>query len=211
MWKVGQKLHFFFQMSAILTFDFSKQKTITFFRRKLSKLHKKDTILHVTITFSLKQGQTGTRSGPIWVPLTYSIKFAACTFHYIIIGLIVIIMEENPHLPSSGANTGDLYPQKFKCWATRPYWGLKVEFTRPIPPSPFFRFPIPVGKNINAVDWLYSLLENRIVCMGVGVWGCGVCRGVQGCLKWLFIDFFSKMSHFISQKSWKLVANNQIY
>ena len=30
-------------------------------------------------------------------------------------------------------------------------------------------------------------------------------------LKWLFIDFFSKMSHFISQKSWKLVANNQIY
>ena len=34
---------------------------------------------------------------------------------------------------------------------------------------------------------------------------------VHGCLKWLFIDFFSKMSHFISQKSWKLVANNQIY
>ena len=33
----------------------------------------------------------------------------------------------------------------------------------------------------------------------------------HGCLKWLFIDFFSKMSHFISQKSWKLVANNQIY
>ena len=33
----------------------------------------------------------------------------------------------------------------------------------------------------------------------------------HGCLKWLFIDFFSKMSHFISPKSWKLVANNQIY
>ena len=33
----------------------------------------------------------------------------------------------------------------------------------------------------------------------------------HGCLKWLFIDFFSKMSHFISQKSWKLVSSNQIY
>ena len=30
---------------------FPKMKAITFFRRKLSKLHKKDTILHVTITF----------------------------------------------------------------------------------------------------------------------------------------------------------------
>ena len=28
------------------------------FRRKLSKLHKKDTILHVAITFSLKQRQS---------------------------------------------------------------------------------------------------------------------------------------------------------
>ena len=35
--------------------------------------------------------------------------------------------------------------------------------------------------------------------------------GGHGCLKLLFIYFFSKMSHFISQKSWKLVANNQIY
>ena len=33
---------------------FPKKKTITFFRRKLSKQHKKDTILPVTITFSLK-------------------------------------------------------------------------------------------------------------------------------------------------------------
>ena len=39
-------------MSAILKFDFQKKKIITFFRNKLSKLPKKDTILHVTITFS---------------------------------------------------------------------------------------------------------------------------------------------------------------
>ena len=47
-------------MIAILTFDFPKKKTTTFFRSKLSKLHKKDKILHVTITFSLKQGETRT-------------------------------------------------------------------------------------------------------------------------------------------------------
>ena len=58
-------------MSAILKFDFQKKKTITFFRRKLSKLQRKDTILHVTFTFSLKQGDTGTSSGPIWVPLNF--------------------------------------------------------------------------------------------------------------------------------------------
>ena len=49
-------------MSAILKFDFQKKKTITFFWSKLSELHKKDSILHVTTTFSLKQGETGTSS-----------------------------------------------------------------------------------------------------------------------------------------------------
>ena len=44
-------------------------KTIEFFRRKLSKIHKKDTILHVTITFSLKQQQTRASSGPITLPI----------------------------------------------------------------------------------------------------------------------------------------------
>ena len=44
-------------MSGILKFDFQKKKIITFFRRKLYNLHKKDTILHVTITFFLKQKQ----------------------------------------------------------------------------------------------------------------------------------------------------------
>ena len=48
-------------MSVILRFISYKNekiKLITFFRRKLSKLHKKDTIQHMTITFFLKQGQT---------------------------------------------------------------------------------------------------------------------------------------------------------
>ena len=37
-----------------------KKKTIMFFWSKLSKLHKKDPILHVTTTVSLKQGETRT-------------------------------------------------------------------------------------------------------------------------------------------------------
>ena len=56
-------------MSAILKFDFQKKKTITFSWSKLSKLHKKDPILHVTTTCSLKQGETRTNSVPILHPL----------------------------------------------------------------------------------------------------------------------------------------------
>ena len=41
---------------------FPKKKTITFFWSKLSKLHKKDPILHVPTTFYLKQGETRTRT-----------------------------------------------------------------------------------------------------------------------------------------------------
>ena len=48
---------------------FSKKKTITFFRSKLSKLHKKDPILHVATTFSLKQRETRISHGPIPHPL----------------------------------------------------------------------------------------------------------------------------------------------
>ena len=55
-------------MSAILKFDFQKRKQ--FFLSKLSKLHKKDTILHVGTTFSLKQGETRTSRGPIPQPLS---------------------------------------------------------------------------------------------------------------------------------------------
>ena len=56
-------------MSAILKFDFQKKRTITFFWSKLSKLHKKDPILHVATTFSLKQGETRSSHGPIPHPL----------------------------------------------------------------------------------------------------------------------------------------------
>ena len=49
---------------------FPKLKTVTFFWSKLSKLHKKDPILHVATTFSLKQGETRTSHGPIPPPLS---------------------------------------------------------------------------------------------------------------------------------------------
>ena len=56
---------------------FPKKRTITFFWSKLSKLHKKDSILHVATIFFLKQGETKnkpwTHSTPvktsIWVEL----------------------------------------------------------------------------------------------------------------------------------------------
>ena len=54
-------------MKAILKFDIQKKRTITL--SKLSKLHKKDPILYVTTTFSLKQGETRTNSVSIPHPL----------------------------------------------------------------------------------------------------------------------------------------------
>ena len=61
-------------MSAILKFDFQKKKTITFIS-KLSKLHKKDPILPVTTTFSLKQGETRTNNVSIPHPLKMHLSF----------------------------------------------------------------------------------------------------------------------------------------
>ena len=49
---------------------FPKKRTITFSWSKLSKLHKKDPILYVATTFTLKQGETRTSHGPIPHPLT---------------------------------------------------------------------------------------------------------------------------------------------
>ena len=59
-------------MSAILKFDFQKRKQLRFSEVNYlkSKLHKKDPILHVETTFSLKQGETRTSHGPIPHPLT---------------------------------------------------------------------------------------------------------------------------------------------
>ena len=49
---------------------FPKKRTITFFWSKLSKLHKKDPILHVATIFSPKQGEKRTSHGPIPHPLS---------------------------------------------------------------------------------------------------------------------------------------------
>ena len=58
-------------MSAILKFDFQKKKEQLRFSEVnyLNYIHKKDPILHVATTFSLKQGETGTSHGPIPHPL----------------------------------------------------------------------------------------------------------------------------------------------
>ena len=69
MWKVGQNC-LFFSNERHFEIWLPKKKTIAFLWSKLSKLHKKDPILHVTTTFSLKQGETRTNSVPIPNPLT---------------------------------------------------------------------------------------------------------------------------------------------
>ena len=69
-------------MSAILKFYFQKKKTIKFFWSKLSKLHKKDPILHVTTAFSLKQRETRTNSVPI--PHPSSLNFQLNLIFYFI-------------------------------------------------------------------------------------------------------------------------------
>ena len=61
-------------MSAILKFDFQKKRTIKFFWSKWAKLHKKDPILYVATTVSLKQGETRTSHGHIPRPLSASKK-----------------------------------------------------------------------------------------------------------------------------------------
>ena len=53
---------------------FPKKRTITFFWSKLSKLHKKDPIVRVATTFSLKQEETRTSHGPIPHPLKDAVK-----------------------------------------------------------------------------------------------------------------------------------------
>ena len=56
-------------MSAILKFDFQKRKQLHFSEEDYLNYRKKDKILHVTMTFSLKQRETRTGSGPICDPL----------------------------------------------------------------------------------------------------------------------------------------------
>ena len=56
-------------MSAILTFNFQKRKQLRFSEVNYLNYTKKDPILNVTATFSLKQGETRTNSVPIPHPL----------------------------------------------------------------------------------------------------------------------------------------------
>ena len=56
-------------MSAILKLDFQKMKQLRFSEVNYLNYTRKDPILHVTTTVSLKQGETRTRSGPIAHPL----------------------------------------------------------------------------------------------------------------------------------------------
>ena len=64
---------------------FPKKKTIMFFWSKLSKLHKKDPILHVATTFSLKQGETRiTCHGPIPHPLIWIYHHHALTLLHVL-------------------------------------------------------------------------------------------------------------------------------
>ena len=71
--KSRSKIAFFFSNERHFEIGSPKKRTITFFWSKLSKLHvhtkKKDPILHVATTFSLKQGETRTRNGTIPHPL----------------------------------------------------------------------------------------------------------------------------------------------
>ena len=57
-------------MSAIMKFDFQKREQLCFSEVNYLNYTKKDPILHVATTFSLKQGETRTSHGPIPHPLT---------------------------------------------------------------------------------------------------------------------------------------------
>ena len=68
--KSRSKIAFFFKWAPFWNLISKKENNYVFFWSKLSKLHKKDPILHVTTTVFLKQGETRTSHGPILHPLT---------------------------------------------------------------------------------------------------------------------------------------------
>ena len=70
---------------------FPNKRTIVFFWIKLSKLHKKDPILHVATTFSLKQGKTRTSHGPIPHPLTFTIWKVLNKFDFWILKTVLLL------------------------------------------------------------------------------------------------------------------------
>ena len=62
-------------MSAILKFDFQKREQLRFSEVNYLNYTKKDPILHVATTFSLKQEETRTGHGPIPHPINGSPRF----------------------------------------------------------------------------------------------------------------------------------------
>ena len=61
-------------MSAILKFDFQKREQLRFSEMNYLSYTKKDPILHVATTFSLKQGETRTSHGAIPHPLIFVLQ-----------------------------------------------------------------------------------------------------------------------------------------
>ena len=59
-------------MSTILKFAFQKREQLRFSKVNYLNYTKKDPILYVATTFSLKQGETRTSHGPIPHPLIYA-------------------------------------------------------------------------------------------------------------------------------------------
>ena len=84
--KSRSKIAFFFKWAPFWNL-ISKRKTITFFWSKLSKLHKKDPILHVATTFFLKQRETRTikpwtHSTPLTTEKNIAARSPSCTLQY---------------------------------------------------------------------------------------------------------------------------------
>ena len=83
-------------MSAILKFDFQKREQLCFSEVNYLNYTKKDPILHVATTFSLKQGKTRTSHGPIPHPLnvTHSKRAMRVDILYTCIKILNIILHE---------------------------------------------------------------------------------------------------------------------
>ena len=78
MWKVGQNSPFF-KWAPFWNLVSKKRKQLHFSEINYLNYTKKDPILHVTTTFSLKQGETRTSSGPIPHLLTVMEHFGFVT------------------------------------------------------------------------------------------------------------------------------------
>ena len=79
---------------------FPKKRTITFFWSRLSKLHKRDPILHVATTFSLKQGETRTSHGPI--PHPFKISFSM---------LVIVALAQKSYATQESSGICHLMPR----------------------------------------------------------------------------------------------------